>query len=77
MGKLMDRIDRRVLIEDLLEHVPGVVSYLIDKGLPCLVCGEPSWGTLEEMAKEEGRSEEEIDRLVDDMNAVLLKRNTG
>ena len=59
----MGRIDRGVLIEDLVDHVPGVVSYLIDKGLPCIVCRELSRGTLEEMTR-------------DDMNAVLLKRRT-
>ena len=71
----MGRIERTILIEDLVDQVPGAVSFLIDQGLPCIVCGQPVWGTLEEMAQEKGRSREEIDRLVEDMNAALHKRN--
>ena len=69
----MKRIERTALIEELVEHVPGVVAYLIDQRLPCIVCGQPVGGTLEEMATEKGRSREEVDRLVDDMNNALLK----
>lgn len=68
----MKRIEPTTTIEDLVEHVPGIVSYLIDQGLPCIVCGQPVWGTLEEMAREKGRSEQEISRLIADMNAKLI-----
>lgn len=69
----MQHIKRNSTIEELVTNVPGVVPYLIDKGLPCIVCGEPIWGTLEEMARDKGRSDEEIDSLVNDMNDKLNK----
>ena len=65
-------IDKTILIEELVEGVPGIVAYLIDRGLPCIVCGQPIWGTLEEMARDKGRSEEDIDQLVNDINTTLL-----
>jgi hypothetical protein len=71
----MERIQRTTPIEDLVEEVPGVVSYLIGKGLPCIVCGEPIWGTLGEMAEEKGHTAEEIEALVADMNNQLILRN--
>lgn len=65
-------IDKTILIEDLVDRVPGIVAYLIDQGLPCIVCGQPIWGTLEEMARDKGRSDQEIERLVNDINRTLL-----
>jgi Ni,Fe-hydrogenase I small subunit len=67
----VQRIEPTTTIEELVESVPGVVSYLIHQGLPCIVCGQPLWGTLEEMAREKGRSDEEIERLIIDMNLKL------
>jgi hypothetical protein len=72
----MERIERTTPIEDLVKGVPGVVSYLIGQGLPCIVCGEPIWGTLGEMAREEGYTEEKIEELAASMNNQLMLRNT-
>jgi hypothetical protein len=71
----MKRIDRTTTIEELVDGVPGVVSYLINEGLACIVCGEPVWGTLGEMAHEKGRTDEEIGRLVADMNRTLVLKD--
>ena len=57
-------ISRAISIEDLVRHYPGVVKHLIERNLPCLVCGEPAWGTLEEFARDHGYSERDIDALV-------------
>ncbi len=67
----MMAIDRQITIEDLVDRYPGSVKFLIGKGLPCLVCGEPTWGTLEELAKEKGWSDAAIDALVEEMNDKL------
>lgn len=67
----MSQISPDISIEDLLERYPGSVKFLIDKGLPCLVCGEPSWGTLKELAREKGLDDNALARLVEDMNRTL------
>jgi hypothetical protein len=46
------------------------VRYLMEKGIRCLVCGEPTWGTLEEVAKQKGFTDEEIAEFVKDLNAL-------
>ena len=61
-------IDRDMLIEDLVREVPGAVAYLAKKNIKCLACGEPVWGTLEEVAKKKGFSDGEIDRFVSELN---------
>ena len=57
-------------IEDLVQWIPEGVGYLRDKGIRCIRCGEPIWGTLEEAAKQKGFSEEQIARFVADLNAL-------
>jgi methionine synthase II (cobalamin-independent) len=68
MGK---SIDHGISIEELIEILPASVTYLSRKGIKCIACGEPIWGTLEEAAKEKGFSREEIDVFVRELNAML------
>ncbi len=63
-------ITRSIAIEDLVQEVPGSVPYLSRKGIRCIHCGEPIWGTLEEAAKEKGFGEDDIQRFVDDLNKL-------
>ena len=63
-------IDKNIAIEDLIEEVAGSVEYLMKKGIRCIVCGEPIWGTLEEAAQEKGFSAEDIEGFVNDLNQL-------
>jgi hybrid cluster-associated redox disulfide protein len=47
----MDSITGSTTIEEILEHYPNTVKVFMDFGVPCLVCGEPLWGTVEEVAE--------------------------
>ena len=40
------------------------------KGIKCLACGEPIWGTVENAAKEKGFSDAEIDQIVEDLRVL-------
>jgi hypothetical protein len=72
MGQGMNMpIERNISIEDLVRDYPGTIRHLIHMGLPCLVCGEPTWGTLEHLARDKGFTEEGIDRLVAELNTLL------
>jgi len=61
-------ISKNTTIEELVETVPESVAYLSKKGIRCIMCGEPIWGTLEEAAQEKGFSDEEIDQVVQELN---------
>lgn len=64
-------------IEELVSSFPGAVRFFVEHRLPCLVCGEPVWGTVEEVALERGYSPEQIDRLVDEMNHAFQSEVAG
>ncbi len=63
-------ITKDITIEDLIEKKPAAIDYLKEKGIRCIRCGEPIWGTLEEAAEEKGFSAEDIDGFVSDLNSM-------
>lgn len=67
-------IDKNITIEDLVDDYPFAVNYLAEKGIRCIRCGEPIWGTLEEACLEKNFSQEQIDNVVEELNQ--LKKET-
>ena len=55
------KISNESLIEDLVKDHPTTVKVFTRHKLPCIVCGEPLWGTVEENAVRYGA----------DLNALL------
>lgn len=62
------KITKEIEIEDLVKLLPNSVVYLMEKGIRCLRCGEPIWGSLESAAKEKGFNDLEISNFVEDLN---------
>lgn len=71
----MKQIKKDILIEELVNILPESVTYLMNKGIKCLACGEPVWGTLESASKEKGFKEEQIEIFVKDLNAILKENH--
>jgi methionine synthase II (cobalamin-independent) len=64
----IQQVTKEIEIEDLVKIIPNSVVYLMEKGIRCLRCGEPIWGTLENAAKEKGFNEKEISKFVKELN---------
>ena len=64
------KITKDIYIEDLVREKAGSLTYLASKGIKCVACGEPIWGTLEEAAKEKGFNEKEIAAIVRDLESL-------
>lgn len=67
----MSEVTKTIPIEELVVKFPQSVNYLMYKGIKCIVCGEPIWGTLEDAAKERGFNDQDIEKLVDELNQQL------
>ena len=63
-------ITKDITIEDLVDLKVEAVRYLADRGIKCIACGEPVWGTLEQAAKEKGFSDKDIAGFVNDLNQL-------
>lgn len=64
------KITKDITIEELVQLKVSVVGYLADRGIKCIACGEPIWGTLEEAARGKGYSDEDIEGFVRDLNKL-------
>ena len=58
-------------VEDLMEAWPGLVKFLVDEGLPCLVCGEPFWGSIGELAAGKHWDDTRITALVEKIQTSI------
>lgn len=67
----MTEVTKTIPIEELVVKFPQSVNYLMNKGIKCIVCGEPIWGTLEDAAKERGFSDHDIEKFVAELNQQL------
>jgi iron-sulfur cluster repair protein YtfE (RIC family) len=72
MQPFMLPVTSKISIEELVERIPGAVRFLRKKGITCIACGEPIWGTLQETAHKKGYSDEEIEALVEELNQLPL-----
>ena len=68
-------ITKDIYIEDLVKHYPFSVRFMSQKGIKCIACGEPIWGTLEEAAREKGFDDQKISELVVEMRGLASKEN--
>jgi len=69
------KVDKNVTIEELVIQFPESVKFLMDKGIKCIACGEPVWGTLEENAKEKGMDDQTIEQVVEELNENIIKQS--
>jgi methionine synthase II (cobalamin-independent) len=68
-------IEKNILIEELVENYSFSVRYLMERGIRCIMCGEPIWGTLEEAAREKGFGDRTIEKFVNDLNELKNAKN--
>ena len=61
-------ISRDTGIEELIRLFPGSIQLLAEKGIRCIRCGEPVWGSLGSAATEKNFTEKQIEELVDFIN---------
>jgi len=66
----MMRITGEISISELVRILPHSVSYLMNKGIKCIACGEPLWGSLKESALEKGFNQEELSEIVKELNEM-------
>ncbi|MCX7022098.1 MAG: DUF1858 domain-containing protein [bacterium] len=66
-------ITRDMPVERLLEERPAAADWLLARGIVCMRCGEPFWGTLAELLCNRENSAADVKKIVADLNAFLKK----
>ena len=70
-------IEKDILIEDLVDDYPFAEEFLRVKGIKCIRCGEPIWGTLEDACKEKGFKADDIDKIIIELNEINKNKNNS
>jgi hypothetical protein len=63
-------------VEALVEEHPEAIGFLADRGIVCIQCGEPYWGTLRELAASKGLAPQ-IELIVADLHHHLEEHTVG
>ncbi|HEY9187662.1 MAG TPA: DUF1858 domain-containing protein [Ignavibacteria bacterium] len=63
------KITKDTPIEELIEVFPPAITLLSKYGIRCLICGEPSWGTVGSAAKEKFITEPDLDNIIKELNS--------
>jgi methionine synthase II (cobalamin-independent) len=53
------------LVEELVEKYPDLAAYLMKRGIVCIKCGEPVWGSIGELIRKKGQ---DVDQLLAELN---------
>lgn len=69
-NECMKKITRDMTLEELVDLKDEAIDYLFKKDIRCILCGEPVLDTIEHAARIKKYSEEQIDGIIDDLNAL-------
>ncbi len=67
------KLDTNTPVETIFEEHPAASDWLLERGVVCLRCGEPFWGTLGELLVNKGYAADEGKRIVAELNEHLEK----
>jgi len=62
-------------VEELVDKYPKAAGFLADKGIVCIRCGEPYWGSLRELAATRHK-DDQIDEIVIELQAYLVQKES-
>jgi len=64
-------ITKDMTIGELVQQYPSIVEILMDEGVSCVGCGAAYFETIEEGLASHGRSEEEVNAIVEKLNGAI------
>jgi hypothetical protein len=67
-------VSRDTVIEDLVTDHPDSITFLMEKGIRCLRCGEPIWGTLGSAMEEKDFSPERQTEVISELRDFLASK---
>lgn len=64
-------ITKDMWVEEILEKYPTAQEFLSKKNIVCVMCGEPVWGSLEELMRDKDFSDKEIETIIKELNKFI------
>lgn len=73
----MAKISKDMIVTDALQVDEDIAAILMNEGMHCIYCGAASGETLEQAGWVHGISSEDMEKLVEAINAYLEKKEAG
>jgi hybrid cluster-associated redox disulfide protein len=67
-------ITKKMLIGEIASKYPQAIEIMFKHGMHCIGCGMTAYETLEQGCMGHGMSEEDIDKMVEEINKVVKKK---
>ncbi len=67
-------VTKKMLIGEIDSRYPQAVEIMFRHGMHCIGCGMTAYESLEQGCMAHGMSEDEIDRMVEDINKAVKKK---
>ncbi len=64
-------IKKEMWVEEILEKYPTAQEFLSKKNIVCVMCGEPVWGSLEELMQDKDFTDDEINTIIKELNKFI------
>ena len=71
------KITANTYLEEIINIIPDSVLYLQKKGIKCIACGEPVWGTLQDAADLKNIEAQELSVIVSELNEMIEIKPTS
>ena len=71
---MTEKITKEMLIGDVVEKFPDTAVVMMNNGLHCIGCHVSASETIEEGSKAHGMTDEQVDKMVEDMNKEAEKQ---
>ena len=69
---LKPEITCNIQIADLVSNYPFALALLAKHNLQCIICGEPVWGTLAELASDKHLTPEQTEAIVNELKSEAI-----
>ncbi|MGB9721514.1 MAG: hypothetical protein ACPL28_08565 [bacterium] len=67
-------ITEKTSVEELLSFYPELSKVFVELGMPCFVCGEAFWGTIEELGHKYSVDIEKIIKVLNEEKGKLNRK---
>jgi hybrid cluster-associated redox disulfide protein len=68
-------INKEMFIAEAIDAHPEIIPMMMERGIHCIGCGASAFETLEQGFMGHGIPDDEIDRIVEDMNSYIEKNS--
>ncbi len=68
------KITKEMQIGEVIEKYPDTAIVMMNSGLHCIGCHVATWESIEEGSKAHGMDDEQIKKMVEEMNKVAEKK---